>query len=195
MLLMALTERRNWKQAEDTAWIERMCLFSTPAHVSQMKGPKQPCIVSCSRELLSEIKGSMMPSLPTASVDSLTASTQLLVTAMDLSYQSSSYATPVSDFITRASASCCLTPPHRISPPSSDTCLIGLGNPLYPNTISDCISKSGHMCDIINQTLIYMIEEKHFNHNSKEIHDTWTPSIFFLNLSHNSFTSDHRASF
>lgn len=102
----------------------------------QMKGPKRQCILSRSRELLSEIKGSVGPSLPTTSVDSLTASAQLLVTPMDLWYQFSSYATPVSAFIPRAPASCCLTPPHGIFPPCSDTHLIGLGNPPYPNTIS-----------------------------------------------------------
>lgn len=80
-------------------WKGCVCSFSSPAHVSQMKGPKQQYILSRSLELLSEIKGFVVPSLPTTSVDSLTASARLLVTPMDLWYQFSSYATPVSALI------------------------------------------------------------------------------------------------
>lgn len=165
-----------------------------------MKGPKQQSMFSHSRELLSAIKGSVLPSLPTTSVDTLTAFAWLLVTSMDLWYQ----------LQLRHSSLCLYHKSLRLLLPDPSTRNFPslfrhlsdrMREPALPRysfnlvTFSDCISISGHTCDIRNQTLIYMIEETQFNRNSKKIYDTFIVKKKLLNLSHNQATSDHRASF
>jgi hypothetical protein len=59
-------------------------------------------------------------------------------------------------------------------------------------TFSDSISKSDHICDIRNQTLMYPLERHNSTHNSKRIHNAFKGNSFYLylSLSHKQCTSD-----